>query len=281
MIKNVNLFLLIMLCLSLCIEDNLSASGKKEHQSILRVATTSSTENSGLINVIFPAFTEKTGIPIHTISSGTGEALQHGINGNVDLIFVHAPEMENLFIAQGYGLERIPIMYNYFIVVGPRSDPANVKESSRAMDAFASIAKMRATFISRGDKSGTHMKELLLWKKAEIVPEGKWYVQIGQGMGAMLTIAAELQAYALVDRGTWLAYRRQLHLSLLHEGDPILYNPYTMILVNPEKHEHVQIDSATLLSKFMISDEGQALIDNFKIEGQSLFHSISKKRHLP
>jgi tungstate transport system substrate-binding protein len=239
----------------------------------LRLATTTSTENSGLLNILMPAFEKDSGMQVHVIAVGTGKALRMGRDGDVDVMLVHAPAAEEEFVRQGHGLERHAIMYNDFVIVGPASDPVGIKGSAVG-DALQSLASGKGTFVSRGDNSGTHKKELSLWKDAGLVLEGIWYREVGQGMGKVLQMASELQAYTLTDRGTWLALRHKLDLNLLVEGDKRLHNPYGMIAVNPKHHPDTNQRGANALIKWMISPKARKLIAAFKVDGQALFKPL-------
>ena len=237
----------------------------------LRMATTTSTENSGLLAELLPPFEDRYNVLIDVIAVGTGQALELGRNGDVDMVMVHAPSLEREFVDQGYGVERVGFMYNDFVILGPAADPAGIAGSESATQAFQRLATADATFISRGDNSGTHTKERAIWSEAAIEPGGEWYREAGQGMGAVITIADNEQAYTLADRGTFLAYRSDIDLAVVVEGDPILFNPYAMIAVNPERHPHVQRDLAQELIDFIVSEEGQEIIGNYRVSGEQLF----------
>ena len=238
----------------------------------LRMATTTSTDNTGLMNVLNPVFEEKYDINVDVIAVGTGKALRLARNGDVDLVLVHAPIAEQLLVQQGYGIDRHPVMHNDFVLLGSRLDPARVKLENSVTDAFKKISQKKTTFISRGDDSGTHKKELHIWNTAQVTPKGKWYLSVGQGMGAVLRLTNEKQAYTLSDRGTYIAYRDNITLSIAYEGDKLLHNPYHIILVNPAMHPHINIEFAKLYKNFLISEQGQDLIRNFRINGEILFH---------
>ncbi len=237
----------------------------------LRMATTTSTDNSGLLAVLNPVFEEQNKVKIDVIAVGTGKALRLGRNGDVDLILVHAPAAEETFVAEGYGVDRHPVMHNDFVLIGPADDPAGVKGTGGLSDVMRKIAQKNAVFISRGDDSGTHKKEKVLWKYAGVEPEGNWYLSVGQGMGAVLKIANDKQAYTLTDRGTWLAYRDTLDLVIVYEGDPVLFNPYHVIAINPERHPHVNHVLAKKYIDFITGVKGQAIIRDFTIKGERLF----------
>ena len=237
----------------------------------LRLAVTTSTENSGLIAKINPLFEQKHNVKVDIIAVGTGKAIRLAKNGDVDLIFVHAPEAEKEFVAEGYGIERLPVMKNDFIIVGPKNDPARLKDSKNIYDAMSQLIKTQHIFISRGDNSGTHKKENFLWKMIDEKPVGDWYFSVGRGMGQTIIMADEKQAYTLSDRGTYLTYRAKIELDIVFEGDHQLINPYHVVIVAPEKHPHVKIDLARKYSEFIRSEEGQNIIRNFKVHGEVLF----------
>ena len=206
------------------------------------------------------------------IATGTGKALRLGENGDVDVLMVHAPTAEKAFIASGFGSERLPVMYNDFVLLGPRHDPAGLKAVSNSAEAMIKIAKSRTSFISRGDDSGTHKKELSLWQTAGIKPDGEWYLSVGQGMGAVIRIADDKQAYTLSDRGTYLAFRDKVELDILNAGDKALFNPYHVILLNEERHPHIKSGLARSYADFIRSTEGQKIIGGFKVADEQLFH---------
>jgi tungstate transport system substrate-binding protein len=240
----------------------------------LKLATTTSTENSGLLGVLLPPFEEKYDIKVDVIAVGTGAAIELGENGDVDIILVHARAAEDQFVEEGYGVNRRDVMHNDFIILGPAEDPAGIKGEKSASSALMKIANTEAVtyFVSRGDDSGTHKKELSLWDSANIVPEGDWYLEIGQGMGAALQVADERQGYVLSDRGTYLSYKDKIDLEILSEGDPLLFNPYGIIAVNPATHSHVKYMEAMQLIAWMTSIEGQEIIGNYKVDGEVLFY---------
>ncbi|MFQ5880915.1 MAG: substrate-binding domain-containing protein [Candidatus Methylomirabilales bacterium] len=239
----------------------------------LRLSTTTSTESSGLLSVLIPPFEVRFQVKVDVIPVGTGKALKLAERGDVDVTLVHAPKLEEQFLRQSFGVNRRYVMYNDFVIVGPPRDPAGIKEASDARGAFRRIAEAKALFISRGDRSGTHTKELNLWEKAEVKPSFPWYLEAGQGMGAVLVIADQKRAYTLTDRGTYLAFRQKLDLSILMEGDPALFNPYHVIAVNPARHPQVNYLGAMLFIGWLTSPEGQEIIGNFGKEqyGQALF----------
>ena len=209
---------------------------------------------------------------LDVISVGTGKAIRLGKNGDVDLIFVHAPAAEKQFVVEGSGIEREPVMHNDFVIVGPEADPAGLKNAKNIVDVMSKLIEVKHVFVSRGDDSGTHKKEKSLWKMTGKEPSGDWYLAVGQGMGVVLRIADDKEAYTLTDRGTYLAYKDKMKLSVVFENDPGLFNPYHVIMVNPEKHPHAKIDMARNYSNFIRSSEGQDLIRDFKVNGEILFH---------
>ena len=246
----------------------------------LRLATTTSTENSGLLAVLLPPFEAKHNVQVDVIAVGTGKALKLGENGDVDVVLVHARAAEDKFVADGHGVNRRGVMHNDFVVLGPEVDPAGIAGQRDAVKAFQAIAAAKAPFVSRGDESGTHKKEKAIWKAAEIAPSGAWYLEAGQGMGATLTVANEKQAYVLADRGTAIAFRGKTGLKVLCEGDPRLFNPYGIIAVNPKRHGHVRFAEAMRLIEFVTSPEGQRLIAGFRMAGEQLFHPDAEQKPL-
>jgi tungstate transport system substrate-binding protein len=239
------------------------------------VASTTSTQDSALFGHILPMFKAKSGIDVKVIAQGTGQALDTGRRGDADVVFVHAKAQEEKFVADGFGVKRFPVMYNDFIMVGPKSDPAGVNGTKDIAAALAAIKAKAAPFISRGDRSGTHAAELALWKAANIdvagADRGTWYKEIGQGMGAALNTASASNAYVLADRGTWIAFKNRGELVISVEGDRRLFNQYGVILVNPAKHPHVRKDEGQAFNDWLTSPEGQKAIADYKIEGQQLF----------
>jgi len=268
--------LLIASLLALFVVFGAFASGQDEEPmgsdpERLRLATTTSTENSGLLEELLPPFEEEHNVEVDVVAVGTGAALELGRNGDVDMVMVHAPGLEREFVAEGYGVERVGFMYNDFIILGPEDDPAGVAGMESVTEAMAQIAESEATFISRGDNSGTHTKEKNIWAEAGVDPAGDWYRESGQGMGAVITLTNDQQAYTLADRGTYLAYRGDIDLEVAVEGDPLLFNPYAVIAVDPEMHSHVKRDLAQELIDYVTSDEGQEIIGNYRVEGEQLF----------
>ena len=240
----------------------------------LVLATTTSTRDSGLLDVILPDFEAQTGIPVDVIAVGTGQSLKLGEDGNADVVLVHARALEDAFMENGYGVRREDVMYNDFVVVGPESDPAGIAGMTDAAAAFTKIADAQAPFVSRGDNSGTHVKEQAIWTTAGIEPSGDWYISAGQGMGAVLTMANEQEAYTLSDRGTYLARTLEgTDLVILVEGDPVLFNPYGVIAVNPDINPAIQADAANQFIDWLISVPTQEIISEYGTEefGQPLF----------
>ena len=241
----------------------------------IKMSTTTSTRDSGLLEYLLPEFRKDAGIEVHYIAKGTGAAIRDGIDGNVDVIFVHDPDREKQFVADGWGTKRYEVMHNDFVIVGPPKDPAGIKGKTSVLEAMKIIAEKRAPFISRGDDSGTHAKEMDLWKQAGLTPAGAWYRSVGQGMGRVLFMAEEMEAYALSDRGTFIQQKfgktPPTTLEILVEGDENLFNPYGVIPVNPAKYPHVNIAAATAFAEWLVSRRGQELIARYRLEGQQLF----------
>ena len=238
------------------------------------VASTTSTQDSGLFDHILPLFEAKTGIDVKVVAQGTGQALDTGRRGDADVVFVHAKAQEEKFIEEGFGVKRFDVMYNNFVLIGPKSDPAGVVGTEDIAAALAAIRTKEAPFVSRGDKSGTHTAELRLWKAADIdieTAKGPWYREIGQGMGAALNTASAMNAYVLSDRATWLSFDNRGELDIAVEGDKRLFNQYGVMLVNPEKHPSVKADLGQAFIDWLVSPEGQAAIGDYKIGGKQLF----------
>ncbi|MGC3872933.1 substrate-binding domain-containing protein [Halomonas sp. GXIMD04776] len=248
---------------------------------IIRLATTTSTYNSGLLDELLPQFQADHPYRVQVIAVGTGKALRMGQDGDADLVMIHAPAAEKEFVEAGYGVEPHGVMYNDFVIVGPENDPADIEGLENATEAFQRIADSDALFVSRGDDSGTHKKELALWQSSDIEPGFEGYRAVGQGMGKVLQMASELQAYTLTDRGTWLAMQDKLDLSLLMQGDERLFNPYQVILVNPERYDDLNTDGARALAEWLISEEGQQAIGAFRLEGEALFHASAGEKVSP
>jgi tungstate transport system substrate-binding protein len=249
-------------------------SAHAQEKSIV-VASTTSTEDSGLFRHILPLFKAKTGIDVKVVAQGTGQALDTGRRGDADVVFVHAKPAEEKFLAEGFGVKRYPVMYNDFVLIGPKSDPAGVDGGKDIVAALKAIKDKRAPFISRGDRSGTHLAELNLWKLASIDIEkdkGPWYKSIGQGMGAALNTGSASNAYVLSDRGTWLSFKNRGDLTISVQGDKRLFNQYGVMLVNPEKHPQVKKELGQAFIDWLISPEGQKAIADYKIGGEQLFY---------
>lgn len=255
----------------------LSNHSYAEDSTLIRLATTTSTDNSGLLGELLPVFTQDTGYKVHVIAVGTGKALRLGTDGDVDVVLVHALAAENKFVASGAGEKRFPVMYNDFVVVGSKTDPARMSASSSAVAAFQQLSNTQSLFLSRGDNSGTHKKELSLWNQSAIQPTGNWYREVGQGMGKVLQMANELDAYTLTDRGTWIAYRDKSSLKITFEGDEQLFNPYGIIAVNPVKYPDINYAGAEALVQWMTSAKGQRLIGDFKLRGEPLFTPMANQ----
>ena len=293
--------LIIPVCFSLMCFASVETAGS----GTIKMSTTTSTENSGLLDVLLPEFTKDTGIVVKVFSKGTGAAIRDGIDGNVDVIFVHARGREEKFVADGYGTRRYAVMHNDFVILGPIDDPAGIKGMQKASEALKQIVSTGVLFISRGDDSGTHTKEQSLWKKTGldlkvqksmifkkgkqrivsfIYPKGsnKWYLSIGQGMGKTITFADEKKAYTLADRGTYIKYKYGrdvgLDLEIMCEGDTILHNPYGVIPVNPDMHPHVQYRQAKQFAEWVVSPKGQFLISNYRLNGKRLFYPDAVKQ---
>jgi tungstate transport system substrate-binding protein len=252
---------------------SLATQAIAEDKSIV-VASTTSTQDSGLFGYLLPIFKQKTGIDVKVVAEGTGQALDTARRGDADVVFVHSKAAEEKFLSEGFGVKRYPVMYNDFVLIGPESDSAGVKGTD-ILTALRTIKAERAPFISRGDRSGTNMAEVELWKDAGIdiaKDKGPWYMEIGQGMGAALNTASALSAYVLSDRGTWLAFKNRGDLGILVEGDKRLRNQYGVMLVNPAKHPSVKKDLGQQFVNWLISPEGQNAIANYKINGQQLFY---------
>jgi tungstate transport system substrate-binding protein len=244
------------------------------------VASTTSTQDSGLFGYLLPIFKAKTGIEVKVIAQGTGQALDTARRGDADVVFVHAKAQEEKFLAEGFGVKRFDVMYNDFVLIGPNSDPAGVKGGD-IETALKTIQAKAAPFVSRGDRSGTHSAELALWKQAGIdisASKGPWYSEIGQGMGAALNTAGAMNAYVLSDRGTWISFKNRGDLQIVVEGDKRLFNQYGVMLVNPEKYPHVKKELGQTFVDWLISPEGQAVIAGYKIDGQQLFFPNAEQK---
>ena len=244
------------------------------------VASTTSTEQSGLFGHLLPAFTKKTGIQVRVVAVGTGQALDIGRRGDADVVFVHDRAAEDKFVAEGAGVDRRDVMYNDFVLIGPRSDPAKVAAGKDIAAALKRISDAKAPFVSRGDKSGTHAAELRYFKQAGVDPtegKGSWYRETGSGMGPALNTASSMNAYILADRGTWLSFKNRGELAIAVEGDRNLFNPYGVILVNPAKHPHVKKAEGLAFMDWLVSAEGQAAIASYKVGGEQLFFPDAAK----
>lgn len=277
----------------------LLGSGAVAEDQILKMSTTTSTQSSGLLDLLLPEFKADTGIEVKVIAKGTGAAIRDGMDGNVDIIFVHAKAREENFVAEGYGTKRYAVMHNDFVILGPAADPAGIKGMSDAGKALAKIAAAEASFISRGDDSGTHTKEQFLWKESglpleeksqtilkkgkkkevvSLVPAGsdEWYRSIGQGMGKTIVFTEEKQGYTMSDRGTYIKFKYgktpAVELEVLTEGGEALANPYGIIPINPQKHPHVRHELAQQFVDWLISEKGQKMIDGYRLEGKQLFY---------
>lgn len=259
----------------LAIADAMESRGAaRADDNTLLVASTTSTQDSGLFGHILPLFKAKSGIEVRVIAQGTGQALDTGRRGDADVVFVHARAQEEAFVADGFGVKRHPVMYNDFVLIGPANDPAGVRGSKDIAAALRAILDKAAVFISRGDRSGTHSAELALWKQAGIdiaAAKGPWYRDIGQGMGAALNAATASGGYVLSDRATWIAFKNKGDLSIAVEGDKRLFNQYGVILVNPSKHPHVKTAKGRAFIDWLVSPEGQAAIASFRVNGEQLF----------
>ena len=258
-------------CLTLILGTRVAAASA---ETFIILASTTSTDNSGLLDAILPQFEAETGIAVRVVAVGTGQALRLARSGDADVLLVHDRKSEERFVADGWGVERHALMHNDFIIVGPKTDPADIRGLVDVGEALARIADQQRPFTSRGDDSGTHKAELRLWQAAERDPvafSGSWYRETGSGMGATLNTAAAMDAYAFVDRGTWLAFKNRLGLEVLVVGDPRLRNPYGVILVNPERHPHVKAGAGQAFIDWLLSPKGQKAIGSFRVSGEVLF----------
>ena len=250
-----------------------ASAGQAQDKSIV-VASTTSTQDSGLFAHILPAFKAKTGIDVKVVAQGTGQALDTARRGDADVVCVHAKSQEEKLVADGFGVKRFEVMYNDFVLVGPKSDPAKLKGGKDILGALKTVSTAASPFVSRGDKSGTHAAEMALWKAARLDPsvaKPAWYREIGQGMGAALNAAAGMGSYVLADRGTWISFKNKADLEVVVEGDKALFNQYGVILVNPAKHAHVKKELGQSFVDWLVSAEGQNAIRSYKIDGQQLF----------
>ncbi|MEY4729918.1 MAG: hypothetical protein RL020_1076 [Pseudomonadota bacterium] len=253
------------------------ASHVQAESNVLRMATTTSTENSGLLKHLLPPFEAKCGCRVDVISVGSGKAMKLGENGDVDVVLVHSRADEDKFMAANHGVNRRDVMYNDFVIVGPKADPAAIRGMTDVLQGMKKIHESKSKFISRGDESGTHKMELGLWKAASIEANGPWYASTGQGMGEVLTMAAQMEGYTLTDRATYSAYRSKTGLEILVSGDPKLFNPYGVMAVNPQKYSAVNAAGATQFIEWVTSSEGQNRIADFKINGEQLFFPNAKQ----
>nr|WP_319387712.1 substrate-binding domain-containing protein [uncultured Roseibium sp.] len=245
-----------------------------DDEKFIIVQSTTSTQNSGLFDHVLPAFRDKTGIEVRVVAVGTGQAIRNAVNGDGDVLLVHSKPSEEKFVADGFGLSRADVMYNDFVIVGPASDPAGIKGSRDVVAALPKIAEAEVPFASRGDDSGTHKAELRLWKAADIdaaASSGTWYRETGSGMGSTLNTAIGMDAYAMTDRATWIAFGNKGTHDIMVEGDPRMFNQYGVILVNPEAHPHVRAETGQVFIDWLLSREGQAAIADYKVDGQQLF----------
>jgi tungstate transport system substrate-binding protein len=250
-------------------------------ERFITVASTTSTENSCLFSAILPRFQQESGIAVRVVALGTGQAIKAAERGDADVLFVHHTPSEEQFVAAGFGVQRYDVMYNDFVIVGPRVDPASIRGMTDATATLAQVATRQAIFISRGDDSGTHKLEVSLWQMARVDPtaaRGSWYREVGAGMGATLNMAGAMDGYTLTDRATWLSFKNKGELALLVEGDARLFNQYGVILVNPEKHRHVKAADGQAFIDWLLSDHGQQAIAEFRIEGEQVFFPNAKQR---
>ncbi|NQV45931.1 MAG: extracellular solute-binding protein [Rhodospirillales bacterium] len=261
----------LILAITLCLA---SIASVRADNPYITVASTTSTQNSGLFDYILPIFTKQSGIEVRVVAVGTGQAIKLAANGDADVLFVHHRQSEEKFIAEGSGVKRYDVMYNDFVLVGPKSDPAHISGMADVTAALGQAAEMKSVFVSRGDDSGTNKKELDLWKKANVdikAASGTWYRESGSGMGATLNTASSMEGYTLTDRGTWLSFKNPGTLVIVSQGDKLLFNPYGVMLVNPEKHPQTKVAEGQAFIDWLVSPEGQAAIADYKIDGQQLF----------
>ncbi len=263
--------MLIIRCL-LVLSVLLGLAGNGFATEHLRLATTTSTENSGLLAELLPPFEQANDCQVDVIAVGTGKAIKLGETGDVDVVMVHARSKEDKFVADGFGVDRRDVMYNDFVLLGPVSDPAGINDMADIATAMSKIAAAGITFVSRGDDSGTHSREKQLWKAAGVTPDGVWYLEAGRGMGEVIIMAGERQGYTLSDRGTYLAFKEKTPLRVAVEGDNRLFNPYGVIMVNPERHPHVKVALATKFLDYLTSAQAKALINGYRRGGEQLFY---------
>jgi len=265
---------------SLVVAFGLLTGGAVQAGEFITVASTTSTQNSGLFNDILPQFTTKTGIEVRVIAVGTGQAIRQAEHGDADVLFVHHRTSEEAFVREGFGVKRHDVMMNDFVIIGPAADPASVKSAKTVEDALNAIAQSGAPFISRGDDSGTHKRELGLWRATGTDPKaasGTWYREAGAGMGATLNIAQGMGGYALSDRGTWIAFKNKQGLDIVHQGSDNLANPYGVILVDPKRHPHVKAAAGQAFIDWLVSNDGQNAIASFKLAGEQLFFPTARQ----
>ncbi len=262
--KNLNYFILLLVFA-------INLNSQTHAETSLRMATTTSTDNSGLLAVLNPSFEKQNGIRLDVIVVGTGKALKLAENGDVDLVFVHAPAAEKAFVEAGYGVDRQAVMHNDFVLLGPANDPAQLKTAKTVTQALKLLSIKQAEFVSRGDDSGTHKKENSLWEAAGVKPNGKWYISTGLGMGAALQVADEKQAYILSDRGTFLTFQDKIDLDIVFANHPPLHNPYHVIAVNPKRYPFIKYNLAKKYIDYLTSPQGQTIIADFKMQGQQIF----------
>jgi tungstate transport system substrate-binding protein len=271
----------ILAIAALCVAGVVATQPAWSAERFITVASTTSTEQSGLFKHLLPAFERKAGIQVRVVALGTGQALDIARRGDADVVFVHDPAAEERFVAEGHGLKRVDVMYNDFVLIGPRADAAGVIAGKDIVEALKRIHSASAAFVSRGDKSGTHAAELRLWKTAGIDPiagRGGWYRQTGAGMGPALNTASSMQAYILADRGTWLSFKNRGELVIVVEGDKRLFNQYGVMLVNPARHPHIKKEMGQQFIDWVVAAEGQARIAAYKIGGEQLFFPNAKAR---
>src|SRR5712664_2420436 len=271
---------LLSFTLALCVSALASHAPTRAQDKSIVVASTTSTEDSGLFGYLLPIFKAKTGIDVKVIAQGTGQALDTARRGDADVVFVHAKAQEEKFVAEGFGVKRFDVMYNDFVLIGPKADPAGIKGKD-IETALKTIQAKGAPFVSRGDRSGTHTAELALWKQAGVdiaAAKGPWYREIGQGMGAALNTASAMNGYVLSDRGTWISFKNRGDLAIVVEGDKRLFNQYGVMLVNPEKYSSVKKELGQAFVDWLISPEGQAAIAGYKIDGEQLFFPDAEKK---
>ena len=275
--RRASFFLLQVLLLGLMVVEKATAA---ESNKNIILSTTTSTQDSGLLDVLVPLFEKQTGYSVKTVSVGTGQALAQAAKGDADVVLVHAPSLEKKYVADGKLLNRRLVMYNDFVIIGPKEDPAKIKSAKTALAALKLIEQSKSPFVSRGDNSGTHNLEKTLWKEAGIQPKGDWYIEAGQGMGATLNIANERNAYTITDRGTLLALRNRVNLPILVEGDKALLNIYSVMEVNPANGPRINVTGGKAFADFMVAPQTQNVIKNFGVEkfGQSLFVPVAGKK---